>query len=97
MNMNIAIHVNYNYFVMMTASLMSRCNFENAQISARETLLAGDDMYHILVCRKHWFNSLRPSDAYKRLETGPSLVQIMACELSLFCAKPLSEPMLEYC
>ena len=39
-------------------------------------------------------NSLRPSDAYTRHWTGPSLVQIMACRL--FGAKPLSEPMMEY-
>ena len=42
-----------------------------------------------------WVNSLRPSDAYMRRWTGSSLVQIMACRL--FGAKPLSEPMLEYC
>ena len=40
-------------------------------------------------------NSLRPSDTYMRRWTGPSLVQIMACRL--FGAKPLSEPILEYC
>ena len=34
-------------------------------------------------------NSLRPSDAYMRQKTRPSLVQIMACRLS--------EPMLKYC
>ena len=41
-----------------------------------------------------YFNSLRPSDAYMRQKTRPSLVQIMACRL--FGAKPLSEPTLEY-
>ena len=40
-------------------------------------------------------NSVRPSDAYMRLQHRPSLVQIMACRL--FGAKPLSEPMLAYC
>ena len=40
-------------------------------------------------------NSLRPRDAYMRQETRPPLLQIMACRL--FGAKPLSEPMLEYC
>ena len=40
-------------------------------------------------------NSLRPSDAYMRQQFTPSLVQIMACRL--FGAKPLSEPMKEYC
>ena len=35
-------------------------------------------------------NSLRPSDAYMRQQTRPSLVQI-------FGAKPLSEPMMTYC
>ena len=41
------------------------------------------------------FNPLRPRDAYMRHQTCPSLVQIMACRL--VGAKPLSEPMLEYC
>ena len=40
-------------------------------------------------------NSSPPSAAYMRQWTGPALVQIMACRL--FGAKPLSEPMLEYC
>ena len=40
-------------------------------------------------------NSLRPSDAYMRRWTGPSLVQTMASRP--VGAKPLSEPMLEYC
>ena len=40
-------------------------------------------------------NSLRPSDAYRRWYTRPSLVQIIACQLLM--AKPLSEPVLEYC
>ena len=44
---------------------------------------------------KPFVNSLRPSDAYMRQLTRPSLVQIMACRLN--GAKPLSEPMLEYC
>ena len=47
----------------------------------------GQVMWHL--------NSLRPSDAYMGRWTGSSLVQIMACRL--FGAKPLSEPMLEYC
>ena len=49
----------------------------------------------IVIAHKTLFNSLRPSDAYMRRWTGSSLVQIMACRL--FGAKPLSEPMLEYC
>ena len=40
-------------------------------------------------------NSLRPSAAYMHQQSMPSLVQIMACHLD--GAKPLSEPMLEYC
>ena len=42
-------------------------------------------------------NTLRPSDAYMIYVSVsyPSLVQIMACRLA--GAKPLSEPMLEYC
>ena len=40
-------------------------------------------------------NSLRPSDAYMCQWTRPPLLQIMACRLA--GAKPLSEPMLEYC
>ena len=35
------------------------------------------------------------SDAYTRQQTKPALVQVMVCHL--FNAKPLSEPMLEYC
>ena len=38
---------------------------------------------------------LRLSDAYVRRQSVTLLVQIMACRL--FGAKPLSEPMLEYC
>ena len=41
------------------------------------------------------FNSLRPSDAYMRQLTRPSLVQIMACRL--VGTKPISEPTLVYC
>ena len=48
-----------------------------------------------IVSRGRWVNSWRPSDAYMRRWTGPSLVQIMACRL--FGAKPLSVPMMEYC
>ena len=54
--------------------------------------------FYRIVCgeaRGRFFNSLRPSDAYMRQLTRPSLVQIMACRL--VGAKPLSEPMLEYC
>ena len=40
-------------------------------------------------------NSLRPSDAKMRQQSKSSLVQIMACRL--IGAKPLSEPVLEYC
>ena len=40
-------------------------------------------------------NTLRPSDAYMRHYTRPSLVQMMACRL--FGAKPSSEPMMIYC
>ena len=40
-------------------------------------------------------NSLRPSDAYMLPQPRTALVEIMACRL--FGAKPLSEPMLEYC
>ena len=42
-----------------------------------------------------FLNWLRPRDTYMRHQTRPSLVQIMAC--SLFGAKPISEPMLDYC
>ena len=42
-----------------------------------------------------WVNSSPPSAAYMRQWIRSALVQIMACRL---CgAKPLSEPMLEYC
>ena len=40
-------------------------------------------------------NSSRPSDAYMRQQTRPSLLHIMACRLT--GAKPSSEPMLDYC
>ena len=40
-------------------------------------------------------NSLRLSDAYMRQKTRPPLLKIMACRL--IGAKPLFEPMLEYC
>ena len=38
-------------FEMMMASIMSRCDFDNSQISAQDTVgVAGDDiMYHVLV------------------------------------------------
>ena len=42
-----------------------------------------------------FINSSPPSTAYMRQLTGSSLVQVMACRL--FGAKPLSEPILEYC
>ena len=63
--------------------------------------LATDTLY-IAIQSRWWirgdeleFNSSRPRDSYMRKKTGPSLVQIMACRL--FGAKPLSEPMLNYC
>ena len=40
-------------------------------------------------------NSFRPSATCTRRQTRTSLVQILACRL--FGAKPLSEPVLEYC
>ena len=40
-------------------------------------------------------NLLKPSDAYMRQYSIPTLLQIMACRL--FGAKPLSKPMLPYC
>ena len=42
-----------------------------------------------------WIKSPPPSAAYMRLWIGSALLQIMACRL--FGAKPLFEPMLEYC
>ena len=42
-----------------------------------------------------YINSSPPSAEYMPEWTGPALVQIMACRL--IGAKPLSEPMLEYC
>ena len=47
------------------------------------------------VTRPQWVNSLRPSDAYMHRQPRTSLVQTMIC--CLFSAKPLSEPVLEYC
>ena len=40
-------------------------------------------------------NSLRPSDAYMRLQIWPSMTRIMACRLVR--AKAFTEPMMEYC
>ena len=45
--------------------------------------------------KKKGINSSPPSAAYMRQWIGSALVQIMACRLN--GAKPLSEPMLEYC
>ena len=42
-----------------------------------------------------WIISSHPSAAYIRRWTRSSLIQVMACRL--FGAKPLPEPMLEYC
>ena len=42
-----------------------------------------------------FINSLRLSDKYMRQLNIPTRVQIMACHL--LCAKPLSEPTLQYC
>ena len=39
--------------------------------------------------------SLRPRDAYMRHQNRPSLILTMACRL--FGAKPISEPMQDYC
>ena len=64
----------------------------------RNQELMGIVFFYKIVCgeaRDRFFNSLRPSDAYMSQLTRPSLVQIMACRL--VGAKPLSEPMLEYC
>ena len=51
--------------------------------------------YIINPARKRSINSLRPSDAYMRQKTSHHWVQRMACPLD--GAKPLSEPMPEYC
>ena len=48
-----------------------------------------------LVSINFGLNSLRPSDAYMHHQLRPSLAQIMAC--CLLAAKPLSEPMMNYC
>ena len=48
----------------------------------------------ILVSRLY-MNSSPPSATYMRQQTGWALVEIMACHL--IGAKPLFEPMLEYC
>ena len=55
---------------------------------------------HLYITRPQWVNELahnspKPNDAYKRHQTRPSLVQIMACRI--FCTKPLPELMLAYC
>ena len=48
-----------------------------------------------ILFRSQCVNSLRPSDAYMRQWTNHHWFQIMACRL--VGAKPLSEPLLEYC
>ena len=48
-----------------------------------------------VVTRPQWVNSLRPGDANMRHYNKPTLLQIMACRL--FGARPLSEPVLQYC
>ena len=45
--------------------------------------------------RKYDINPSPPCAAHTRQWIGSALIQIMACRL--FCAKPLSEPMLDYC
>ena len=50
---------------------------------------------HFFVVKSSVFNSSPPSAAYMCQWIGSTLVQIMACHL--FCAKPLSKPMLVYC
>ena len=49
MIINIANYVKYNIvFVMMAASITSRCDFENSQIPVQDTLLASRVMiYHV--------------------------------------------------
>ena len=49
----------------------------------------------IFNCTKYTVYSMRLSDAYTGQKPNPSLVQIMAC--FLFCAKPLSQRMMENC
>ena len=46
----------------------------------------------VFICLTHWG---RGTHIYMCHQSRPSLVQIMACRL--FGAKPLSEPMLDYC
>ena len=46
-------------------------------------------------CELSTINSLKPGDVSVRRRPRASMVEIMACRL--FGAKPLSEPMLEYC
>ena len=66
-------------FEKMTASITSRCDFENSQISAQDTLVAcvaGDDItYHILVivyiywCMSpHLLRVYIPEDTFQSLE-----------------------------
>ena len=63
------------------------------------TLLRHDSFWTNESAKKKSFlediNPSRLSDAYMRQYPMPSLVPIMACRL--FGAKPLSEPMLDYC
>ena len=68
------------------------CHFAGGSLRC---IFLNENAWILIISSKFVLNSLRPSDAYMRRWTGSSLVQIMACRL--FGAKPLSEPMLEYC
>ena len=61
------------------------------------SVIIGFDIWALIILAnlKTLIDSLRPSDAHMRRQSRPSLAQIMA--ILLVGAKPLSEPMLEYC
>ena len=66
------------------------------KIFIQYNIFKNDNFKFIVTHRQsHWVNSSPPSDPYMRQWIGSALVQIMACRL--ISAKPLSEPMLEYC
>ena len=72
--------------------LTPRHSFRELHIKAQPTV----SLYHIATRGKVFrFNPSRPSNAYMRRWIGSSFGQIMACVL--FGAKPLSQPMLDYC
>ena len=91
-------HMNENIWMIFLLKWMSK-SFEvkSSSVLVVAWYRTGDKFQFITtkIAQDAIFNSSPPSVAYMRQLTGSALVQIMACRL--IGAKPLSEPMLEYC